>query len=117
MNKKRITKSSGNVFADMGLPDAEEMSLKAQLVINLQRLMKLHSLTQREVAERVGTDQPSISKILRGNLDLVSVEKLLAWHSALDQEVDITIRDKFSRRANPKNKQGKVSVQACFCPA
>jgi len=91
----------------MGLPDAEELSLKAQLVINLQRLMKLHALIQREVAERVGTDQPSISKILRGNLDLVSVEKLLTWHSALDQEVDITIRDRFPAVQTSKRNRVK----------
>ena len=110
--KEKITPSSGNVFADIGLPDAEEMPIKAQLVVNLQRLMKLHGLTQKEVAERANTDQPAISKVLHGRLDQVSVEKLLKWHSALNQEVDITIRDNFTRRPTKKAKHGGVTVHA-----
>jgi predicted XRE-type DNA-binding protein len=117
MSKIKTTPSSGNVFADIGLQNAEELSVKAKLVVNLKRLMNLHKLTQKEVAERVGTDQPTVSKLLRGQLDLVSVEKLLNWHSALNQEVDITIRDRFTRRPAQKARRGQVSVHSCACPA
>lgn len=79
MPEEKMTPSCGNVFADLELPDAEELPLKAQLVYNLQRLMKLHRLTQREVAARVGADQPTISKVLRGHLDLVTVQDLFVW--------------------------------------
>ena len=116
MSGTRTTPSSGNVFADIGLPDAEGLSVKAQLVVNLQRLMRLHKLTQKEVAQRVGSDQPTISKLLHGQLDLVSVEKLLRWHAALGQEVDITIRDRFSRLPGQKDGRGHVAVHACACP-
>lgn len=103
-------KSSGNVFADLGLPDAEELSLKAQLVINLGKLMKKHRLTQREVAKRCGTDQPTISKVLRGKLDLVTVERLIHWHSLLNQEVSIFIRDEFQHE---NSEQGRIQVAGC----
>ncbi len=117
MSKTKVTTSSGNVFADIGLPNPEELSVKANLVVNLQRLMKLHKLTQTEVAGRVGVDQPTVSKILRGKLDLVSVEKLLEWHAALNQEISISIQDKFTRRPAQKTKRGRVVVQSCACPA
>jgi predicted XRE-type DNA-binding protein len=78
-NKDKVTWSSGNVFTDLGLPDAEELPVKAQLNLNLRRLMTLHGLTQREVAARVGTDQPTISKVLRGHLDMVTVQDLSVW--------------------------------------
>ena len=110
MDKKTIPPSSGNVFADIGLPDAEELSLKAQLVANLGRLMKLHSLTQQEVAERAGADQSTISKVLRGHLNLATVDRLLQWHACLGQEVHISIRDQLA-------SQGEVAVFTCTRPA
>jgi len=106
-----IIESSGNVFADLGLPDAEELSLKAQLVINLKKLIKKHKLTQREVAERCGTDQPTVSKVLRGQLDKVTVERLVKWLSLLNQEVSIFIKDDF-RREEPVG-HGRIQVAAC----
>ena len=116
MSKEKITRSSGNVFADIGLADADELSVKAQLVVNLHRLMKLHRLTQAEVAGLVGTDQPTISKVLRGQLSLVTVERLLQWHSCLGQDVQISIRDQFSRKPEKATKRGNVSVFTCPCP-
>ena len=110
MSEDKVTWSSGNVFADLGLPDAEELSVKAKLALNLQRLMKLHKITQREVAARVGADQPTISKVLRGHLDLVTVDRLLAWLARLDQEVQITVRDRFSPHAKGDAPRGSISV-------
>lgn len=113
MNKIRTTPSSGNVFEDIGLPDAGELSIKAMLVLNLQRLMKLHKMTQKEVAKRVGGDQPTLSKLLRGQLDLVSVERLLQWHATLGQDVSITVRDHFSRTTGEKPESGRIEFKAC----
>lgn len=115
MSNERITSSSGNVFADIGFPDAEELSLKAQLVANLGRLMKLHKLTQKYVAERVGADQPTISKILRGHLNLITVDRLLQWHACLGQEVQISIRDRSAGGMSPTSDE-HVSVFTCSCP-
>lgn len=109
----RVEASSGNVFEDLGFENARELSIKSKLVMNLQCLMELHKITQREVAERVGTDQPTISKILRGNLDIVSVERLIGWHMKLNQDVSITMTDRFSREHRP---EGNVRLEACACP-
>ncbi len=99
MNSQKIPviESSGNVFADLGLTGHEELSVKAQLVLTLTRLMKLHRITQRELAGRCGTDQPTVSKVLRGQLDKVTVDRLLFWLSRLNQDVQITVSDRFSR--------------------
>ncbi len=115
MNDEQVVPSSGNVFEDIGLPDAEDLSIKAQLVINLKRLMKLHKLTQKEVAESVRADQPTISKVLRGHLTLVTVDRLLQWHSALGQEIQINIRHRFARHAGQIAEPGKISVFTCSC--
>ncbi len=114
MTESKIIPSSGNVFADIGLPDATELSLKAQLVTHLGRLMKMHKLTQHEVAKRVGADQPTISKILRGHLNLITVDRLLQWYACLGQEVRISIKDQLAPEAGtavPNN----VAVFTCSC--
>ena len=115
MNKQDIdfTQSSGNVFADLGLADAREFSVKAQLVLNLKRLMKLHGLTQKEVARRTGSDQSTISKVLRGRLDQVTADRLLVWLTRLDQEVMITVRDHLGRNPQDHSPAGKVQVFSC----
>ena len=108
--KLPITTSSGNVFEDLELKDARELTLKAQLVLRLQKLMKLHRITQKEMAKRCHTDQPTISKVLRGRLDLVTTDRLIAWLTCLDQDIAITVKDGFSRDDAPG--KGHVSVYA-----
>lgn len=93
------TPTSGNIFADLGLAEAEELSVKAQLILSLERLMRTHKLTQKDVASRVGSDQPTISKVLRGNLDLVTTDRLLLWLKKLDQEIVISVKDGFADSA------------------
>lgn len=109
----KFTQSSGNVFADLGLADAKELSVKAQLVLNLKRLMKLHGLTQKEVARRTGSDQPTISKVLRGRLDQVTTDRLLMWLTRLDQEVMITVKDHLGQDPQAHSPAGKVQVFSC----
>lgn len=111
MSDTKITRSSGNVFADIGLPNSDELSIKSELVMNLRRLMELHGLTQKEVAKRVGSDQPTISKVIRGRLDLVTTDRLLNWHQLLGQEVRISIHDNFSRKSSKERNLG------CGCGA
>jgi len=75
-----MIRSSCDIFEDIGLPNAEELSIKSQLAINLELFKKRHKLTQRQVAKMVGSDQPTISKVLRGKLHIVTMDRLLAWH-------------------------------------
>jgi predicted XRE-type DNA-binding protein len=94
------TKGSGNIFADLGLPNAEEHQLKAALVVQLKRLMAERELTQTEAAKLVEMKQPDLSKLLRGHLRLVSVEKLMRMLTAFDQDVEI--------RLKPHRKRGEA---------
>ena len=112
MNSKKSlpahTKGSGNIFADLGLPDAEEHQLKAALVVQLKRLMSERDMTQMETAEIVGMKQPDLSKLLRGQFKLASVDKLMRMLTVFDQDVEITLK--------PHRKRGKAG-RITFIPA
>jgi predicted XRE-type DNA-binding protein len=83
--------SSSNVFADIGLPNAEEHLLKAQLVVRIDHLLRERGLKQVAAAELFGIKQPDVSKMLRGDFRQFSVERLLRFLVLLGQDVDITI--------------------------
>jgi predicted XRE-type DNA-binding protein len=83
---------SGNIFADLGLPNAEEHQLKAALVVQLKRLIAERGLTQTAAAKLIEMKQPDLSKVLRGQLRLVSVDKLMRTLTAFDQDVEITLK-------------------------
>jgi predicted XRE-type DNA-binding protein len=85
-------KGSGNIFADLGLPNSEEHQLKAALVVQLKRLIAGRELTQTAAAKLIGMKQPDLSKLLRGDFRLVSVEKLMRMLTAFDQDVEITLK-------------------------
>jgi predicted XRE-type DNA-binding protein len=80
--------SSGNVFADIGLPDAEAHHLKAKLVLKIDRLMRERGLKQVAAAKLFGMKQPDVSKMLRGDFRQVSVERLMRLLVALGQDVE-----------------------------
>ncbi|MBP0574822.1 XRE family transcriptional regulator, partial [Mycobacterium tuberculosis] len=82
----------GNIFADLGLPDAEETLLKSQIVIVLHRLIKARDLTQTAAAKLIGIGQPDLSHILRGQFRGWSVERLMRMLTVFEQDVDITVR-------------------------
>ena len=79
----RIEASSGNVFADLGLPDAEEHLVKAGLVARIGQTVRQRGLTQAAAAELMGIDQPKVTKILRGQLREFSMERLLGFLRAI----------------------------------
>ena len=98
MNKKTYEIGSGNVFKDLGVPNAEEHLIKAQLVYKIDKLMKARNLKQAEAAELFGVRQPDVSKMLHGEFRQFSVERLLRFLVALDQDVEIVVRTR--RREN-----------------
>lgn len=95
----KITKSSGNVFADLQLPGSEERLLKAQLAAQVARVIADRKLTQSAAAVIMGIDQPKVSHLLHGRLAGFSAERLLTWLTELGQDVDITVRTPTRRRA------------------
>ena len=83
---------SGNVFSDIGLPNADEHLIKAHLVLKIDRLMQERGLKQAEAAKLLGVKQPDVSKMLRGDFRQFSVERLLRFLVALGQDVEIVVR-------------------------
>ena len=111
MKKRRIKMEvgSGNIFADLGLPDAEELLLKSQIVVTLRRLIKARNLTQTEAAKRIGIGQPDLSNVMRGRFRGYSTERLMRMLTAFDQDVEITVR--------PRRRKSKEGGRITFNPA
>jgi len=101
MNKKGYEIGSRNVFKDLGLPNAEEHLVKAQLVFKIDTIMKKRRLKQVEAAALFGIRQPDVSKMLRGDFRQFSVERLLRCLVALDQDVQIVVRPHRDRKNAP----------------
>jgi predicted XRE-type DNA-binding protein len=99
---------SGNIFADLGLPNAEEHLLKASLVVQLHRLIKARKLTQTAAAKIAGIKQPDLSNILRGHFQGFSLERLMRMLTAFDQDVEITVRP----RRKKKGSTGEITFHA-----
>jgi predicted XRE-type DNA-binding protein len=83
---------SGNIFADLGLPDSEELLLKAQIVSEIQDVMQRRKLTQIKTAALTGTSQPDLSNLLRGKFKGFTVDRLMKMLTALGRDVTITVR-------------------------
>ena len=98
---KQVRKSSGNVFADLGVRNPEEALVKARLAQVISDAITVRGLTQVEAAELLGIDQPKISRLVRGQLAGFTIERLFRFVTLLGGDIEITviehIRD--SRRA------------------
>jgi len=92
MSRKTYEIGSGNVFADIGAPNADEHLVKAQLVYKIDALMKARGLKQVAAADLFGVKQPDVSKMLRGDFRQFSVERLLRFLVALGQDVEIVVK-------------------------
>ena len=90
-NEFRLTRSSGNVFADLGLPDPDLLLAKADLAITITNIIRERGLTQKAAARELGVHQARVSAITRGHLDDFSLERLMAFVRRLGQDVEITV--------------------------
>lgn len=89
-----ITRGTGNVFADLGYPDTDERQTKLRLAHAINGLIARRRLTQAAAAEKLGVNQPKVSALARYKLEGFSVERLMTFLTALDQDVEIVIRRK-----------------------
>lgn len=105
-SKTAITEGGGNVFADLGLPDAENHFLKAQIVAELYRLTGERKLTQQKAGTLMGITQPEVSRLFKGNFREYSVDRLIAFLTTFDRDVEIVARPR-SKRAK-KTERGHV---------
>jgi predicted XRE-type DNA-binding protein len=90
--KEEVRQGSGNVFADLNLPDAEGLNAKAQIAYRICQILEERKLTQKEAAELLGIDQPKISALLRGRLEGFSSDRLFRFLNALDRDIEIVIK-------------------------
>jgi predicted XRE-type DNA-binding protein len=102
-----ITRGTGNLFADLGYADAEERQTKLRLAHAINGVIARRRLTQAAAAERLGVNQPKVSALANYKLDGFSVERLMTFLTALDQDVEIVIKNK------PRSRTaGRISVVA-----
>lgn len=87
-----IARGTGNVFADLGYQDAAERQIKTRLALAVNELLEARKLKQREIAAVLGVPQPKVSALKNYRLDQFSVERLMEFLTALNQDVEIMIR-------------------------
>jgi len=94
VRKIPVQRSSGNVFRDMGFTpvEAAELSAKSSLIDAISETIDQRKLTQKEAAKLCSTDQPTLSKVLRGRMESVTIDRLAAWLTALGRTVEIRVR-------------------------
>jgi predicted XRE-type DNA-binding protein len=106
--RARVARRSGNVFKDIGLPDAEELVLKADIVIKLAKLIELRGLTQSKAAAITGIAQPDLSKLLRGHFSGFSMDRLVQAILSLGSDVEIRVK----KPAGNRRGRARVTAQA-----
>lgn len=99
--KIKHTKSSGNVFADLGFKDAKQRLVKTELAFKINRIIESRKLNQGEAAKLMGVTQPKISDISRGRLESFSIDRLIEYLNRLDQDVEIVVHEKPKRTKRP----------------
>jgi predicted XRE-type DNA-binding protein len=100
--KTGIRRGGKNVFADLGLPDAENHFIKAQLVSRMMDIMTSRKLSQAAVARIIGVAQSDVSNLIRGRFRGYSIDRLMGFLVALDQDVEIVVRSKPKSRADAR---------------
>lgn len=99
----RIQKSSGNVFADLGLPHPEKELLRAKLALEIYRIIRSRGLTQAEAGRILGIPQPHVSALMRNRAGSFSIERLMGFLNALGRDVEISVRP-------ARGRQGEISL-------
>jgi predicted XRE-type DNA-binding protein/phage-related protein len=107
ITKQDYIESSGNVFADLGFPNADEMLAKAELAIKIAGILRRRHLTQAQAAEILGVDQPKVSALIRGRLAGFSIERLLRFLLLLGTDVSITIKPRQHSRQRSRAKTAR----------
>jgi predicted XRE-type DNA-binding protein len=98
---------SGNVFADIGVSQPEEANAKAELALQINRLIEQRALTQTEAAKVLGINQPKMSALMRGQLSGFSIERLIRFLGALGRDVQIVVTP-----SSPVAERGRLTVHA-----
>jgi predicted XRE-type DNA-binding protein len=103
--KNSVTRGSGNVFADLGFADAEELDMKARLGVAITAIIRRDNLKQSEIGQKLAISQPKVSALVNHKFDGFSVERLIHFLTRLECEVKIDIA-----RSKAPSKKGSVRV-------
>ena len=106
-NRLEVVPSSGNVFTDLGVANAEEKQTKVRLAVAINQIIHGGKLSQTAAARRLNVNQPKVFALSNYQLDGFSVERLMNFLTALDRDVDIVIR-----RTARSGKGGRIMVTA-----
>src|SRR5687768_9498670 len=111
--RARYQMGSGNVFADLGLPNADELLAKADLAFQISSIIEARGLTQTRAAEILGVDQPKVSALRRGQLSGFSMERLYRFLKALGNDIEIRVKPlSGSREPRVRVLTGKPAASA-----
>lgn len=110
----KSTKSSGNIFQDLGYHDADEHLLKVKFAIVINRIIAEKKITQVETAKLLGIDQPKISRLSRGLLTGFSIDKLITFLILLNQDIEVNIKP-HSRSVDHNNFDTHFSLNYLAC--
>jgi predicted XRE-type DNA-binding protein len=104
-----LRKAAATCFADIGFTPAEaaELTAKSSLIIAIKDTIEQRKLTQQEAARLCGTDQPTLSKVFRGRMESVTIDRLAGWLNALGRDVEIVVKS-----ASRTRRQGRLRVIA-----
>ena len=98
--KMKVEVGGRNIFADLGLPDADTHFLKAQIVSEIYRLTNERKLTQAQTGKRMGISQPEVSRMFKGHFREYSIERLMGFLTSFERDVEIVVK--------PHKKRGKA---------
>jgi predicted XRE-type DNA-binding protein len=107
MNEEQLELGSGNVFTDLGFRDARERLLKAELATKVAQLIEKKRLTQAQTAQRTGLDQPTVSRLLRGQLSGFSADRLFVVLNRLGHSVEVRIS---AKERSPEKSHTRVMI-------
>jgi predicted XRE-type DNA-binding protein len=102
--KIRVQASSGNVFADLGLKNSDELLVKAELARKISSIIIQQDMTQAEAAELLEIDQPKVSALINGKLSGFSTVRLFRFLNALDRDVEIVVKTKLKSRSQARTR-------------
>lgn len=90
--RRSVTRGSGNIFADLGLPDANKHMLKARMVMIIGKSIEQLGLNQKAAAKRMGISQPDVSNLLRGRFEGFALERLLEFVRVLGSDIEVKVK-------------------------
>ena len=105
----KVIKSSGNVFEDLGLPNAGEEFVRATLTARISHIIIERKLSQKEAADILGIDQPKVSALKNGRYTGFSLERLFAFIMALGKDIDVIIKPKANLR-----KPANIAIHSVY---